>query len=155
MVVIPDMSHCYTNLNVHLIFHAKAQGCVIAEDDLSRVFHYIGGIVNSLEGHVYTVGGRPDHIHILATLPATKSISDFVRDIKSNTSRWIKGIDTRYQKFAWQEGYGAFAVSASNIKAVCDYISNQKDHHRTRSTQEEFHQFLQKHGIQINYQREF
>ena len=94
------------------------------------------------------MGGRPDHIHILTTLPLTKSVSDFVREIKANTSRWIKGIDTKYHHFAWQEGYGVFSVSESNKASVINYILNQEEHHRQYSAQEEFNIFLCKHGLQ-------
>ena len=93
------------------------------------------------------VGGRPDHIHILTTLPASMSMSDFVRNIKSNTSKWIKGIDSCYADFSWQEGYGAFSVSESNKDIVINYIANQDAHHRTHSAQEEFCNFLKKHGV--------
>ena len=142
-----NMGNSYININVHLIFHTKSNGCIIREDDLPRVFSYIGGLIRSLSGYAYMVGGRPDHIHILTTLPVSSRMSDFVRDIKSNTSKWIKGIDLYYKDFSWQEGYGAFSVSESNKDAVINYIANQEEHHRTRSAQEEFCNFLKKHGV--------
>ncbi len=142
------MSHSFSNLNVHLIFHTKSGTCIMDESDLARVFRYIGGLIHSLSGYAYIVGGRPDHIHILTTLPLTKSVSDFVREIKANTSRWIKGIDTKYHHFAWQEGYGVFSVSESNKASVINYILKQEEHHRQYSAQEEFNIFLRKHGLQ-------
>ena len=117
------------------------------EDDLPRIFRYIGGVIRGMSGHAFAVGGRPDHIHILTLLPVTIGLADFVRDIKSNTTKWVKNIDPTYKGFAWQEGYGAFSVSKSNTKAVIDYITNQEQHHRTYTAQEEFQQFLIKHGI--------
>lgn len=141
------MSHSFSNLNVHLIFHTKSNACVMDESDLARIFRYIGGLIHALSGYAYIVGGRPDHIHILTTLPLTKSVSDFVREIKANSSRWIKSIGSKYQHFAWQEGYGVFSVSESNKDSVINYIHNQKEHHRHLSAQEEFNLFLRKHGL--------
>lgn len=117
------------------------------DEHLTRIFRYIGGYINSMPGHVYKVGGCPDHVHILAALPISVSLADFVRGIKANTSRWIKGIDSYYHDFSWQAGYGAFSVSESNKAAVINYINNQKEHHAKHTTQEEFDVFLIKHGI--------
>ena len=122
------------------------------EEDLTRIFHYIGGTIRAISGHVYIVGGRPDHIHILASPPVVVSLADFVRTIKANTSRWIKGLDSSYSNFSWQEGYAAFSVSASRKVNVIHYISNQEIHHRKQTTLEEFHQFLEKNGFRLNKQ---
>ena len=147
---ITTMSSSYTQVNVHLIFHTKCGGTVIKEEDLTRIFPYIGGIIRSMSGFAYIIGGRPDHIHILTSLPTSKGLSDFVRDIKSNTSKWIKSIDSWYKDFAWQDGYGAFSVSESCKAEVIHYIENQQEHHRKLSSQEEFGRFLQKHGISVD-----
>ncbi len=120
---------------------------MMREEDLPEISRYIGGVIRSMSGHAYMVGGRPDHIHILTSLPVSVNISDFVRSIKANTSRWIKKSDSWYRDFAWQEGYGAFAVSESMKDTVIRYIANQKEHHFQHSAQEEFLRFLQKNGI--------
>ncbi len=122
------------------------------EEDLTRIFHYIGGTIRAISGHVYIVGGRPDHIHILASPPVVVSLADFVRTIKANTSRWIKGLDSSYSNFSWQEGYAAFSVSASRKVNVIHYISNQEIHHRKQTTLEEFNQFLEKNGFRLDKQ---
>jgi REP element-mobilizing transposase RayT len=95
------------------------------EEDLSRIFQYIGGIARDMTGYVYKVGGMTDHVHILTPLPVTISISDFVRTIKANTSKWIKSLNEDYKDFAWQEGYGVFSVSESSKHDVIQYIENQ------------------------------
>ena len=141
------MGSSYTNINIHLIFHTKCKGCEMKESDLSRIFHYLGRLVRAHSSHVYMVGGRPDHIHILFSLPITMAVSDFVRKIKSNSSKWIKGLGSEYNDFEWQNGYGAFSVSASNVESVINYISQQKEHHRIRSAQDEFLLFLEKNGF--------
>ena len=116
------------------------------EEDLSRIFQYIGGAIRNMSGRAFMVGGRPDHIHALITLPVSISLADFVRDLKSNTTKWIKTIDLYYKNFAWQEGYGAFSVSESNKDAVLQYIENQRAHHQVHDAPAEFCNFLKKHG---------
>ena len=116
------------------------------ECDLSRIFQYIGGIAREMSCFAYKVGGMSDHIHILTTLPTTLSISDFVRILKSNSSKWIKKLDKSYTGFSWQEGYGIFSVSESNKHTILQYIEKQKEHHTTRTAEEEFAIFLEKNG---------
>ena len=113
------------------------------EAHLARIFQYIGGIVRSLSGNAFIVGGRPDHIHVLTSLPATISVADMVRDIKTNTSKWIKTIDAKYKDFVWQEGYAAFSVSEAVKEKAIRYIANQKEHHKQCSAQEEFAKFVE------------
>ena len=141
------MRDTYSNIYLHIIFHIKDSNIPIEESDLPEVYRYIGGVIRTNSGTPYVVGGRPDHIHILASLPLTVSLSDYVRAIKANTSRWIKGLHPRYKKFAWQAGYGAFSVSESNRAAVSNYIVNQKDHHKKISAYDEFLLFLEKNGL--------
>ncbi len=97
-------------------------------------------------GKAYTIGGMQDHVHILTSLPVTMSLAAFVRNIKSNSSRWIKGLDMCYNRFSWQEGYGAFSVSESMKEAVIAYIDNQARHHQKYTMQEEFALFMKKYG---------
>ena len=141
------MSHSFTNINLHVIFHVKHTGCKIKEEDLPRLFHYIGGTIRAMSGYAHMVGGRPDHLHVLTSLPLQMSLADFVRSIKANASRWMKDVDSCYQHFAWQEGYGAFSVSESNKDAVIRYILNQEYHHQHQTAVEEFQCFLRKNGI--------
>ena len=141
------MGHTFANINVHIIFHTKSTGCVMQEKDLTTIFHYVGGLIRSFSGTAYMIGVRPDHLHILTSLPLAMSLSEFVRTIKANTSRWIKELSPEYKDFLWQAGYGAFSVSESNKEHVIDYIRKQKEHHRGYSAQEEFRIFLNKHGI--------
>ena len=145
-----DMGNSLCKVTAHIIFHVKNGRCQMQENHLARIFQYIGGIIRSLSGCAFIVGGRPDHIHILTTVPASKSMADFVRDIKSNTTKWVKNIDPTYKGFAWQEGYGAFSVSESNKETVIRYIERQKEHHEAHSMQDEYCSFLKKHGVDMN-----
>lgn len=110
------MASTLVKINIHLVFHVKSTGVRIREEDLERVFSYLGGVIRGIGGSPVQVGGMPDHIHILSSLPKTLSLADFVRTIKADSSKWIKALDDCYQSFAWQEGYGAFSVSASQMK---------------------------------------
>ena len=145
------MGRSYTNIIIHLIFHIKDSACPMKEEDLPQIFRYVGGIIRSASGFTYTVGGRPDHVHILTSLPHAMSLPDFVRTVKANSSKWLKQLAPEYKNFSWQEGYGAFSVSESIKHNVIDYIGNQQQHHQRYSAYEEFIHFLEKNGIATDY----
>ena len=144
------MANTYTKLNIHVVFHVKSTGVCIKNEDLPKVFAYIGGIVRNVDGYPLTVGGIENHIHILATIPKTMSVSEFVQKVKANSSRWIKTLDKYYESFAWQEGYGAFCVSPSLLKKTIHYIETQEEHHHKESVRAEFIRFLQENGIEFD-----
>ena len=116
-------------------------------DDLERIFQYIAGIIRGLDGIAIEVGGISDHVHILASLPKTMKLIDFVRTIKSESSKWIKKLGGEYLKFSWQDGYGAFSVSSSLLNITASYIRNQSEHHRTKTFIEEYKAILEEYGI--------
>ena len=145
------MASTLVKIDVHLIFHVQSTGIVMHEEDLGRVFSYIGGVIRGLGGIAIEVGGRPDHIHILCSLPKTMALVDFVREVKAESSKWIKSLDQRYyNKFAWQEGYGAFSVSPSLLDRTVQYIRNQAAHHRRMSFKDEYIKFLEVYGISFD-----
>ena len=119
-------------------------------NDLGRIHAYLGGIINNLGGIPIIVGGIDDHIHILTSLPKTMALTDFVRVIKADSSKWIKQLDGHYSKFSWQEGYGAFSISPTLIEKTTKYIRNQAEHHKKRTFREEYKMFLDAYGIQYN-----
>jgi len=96
------------------------------------------------------IGGTTDHIHVLLSLPGMTSFSKAVQLIKGGSSKWINDTFPTPKKFAWQEGYGAFSVSASQVPKTITYINNQKEHHRKKTFQEEFLELLTKHGIEYD-----
>jgi REP element-mobilizing transposase RayT len=103
-------------------------------------------LIRAAEGIPEAVGGTADHVHLLVGLRATHAIAPFVQDIKQTSSRWVHetiGLNA----FVWQQGYAAFTVSASNCEVVREYISDQPEHHRKRTFQEEYLAFLKKHGV--------
>jgi len=105
--------------------------------------------VKTLDGVPVEVGGVADHVHLLLGLRATHCLADVVREIKTASSRWIHE-ELRMPRFGWQEGYGAFTVSRSNVQAVRDYIATQPEHHKKRRFQDEYLDLLKKHGIEFD-----
>ena len=144
------MANTYTQLYTHVVFHTKSTGIVIRDEDLNRVFEYIGGIIRSEGSIPIAVGGVADHIHILMTLPKTIAMSDFVRVIKAKSSKWLKTVDAYYEPFQWQEGYGAFSVSPSLMARTTRYIFGQAEHHKTKTYHDEYCDTLKAYGIKYD-----
>jgi REP element-mobilizing transposase RayT len=132
---------------MHCTFSTKERYPIIDAELESRLWPYIGGIARKNRMKALSVGGTFDHLHALLSLPSTMSFSKAVQLIKGGSSKWIHDSFTKYKKFEWQEGYGAFSVSASQVKRTIAYIENQKEHHCKRTFQEEFRALLDKHGI--------
>ena len=112
------------------------------------MFKYVAGIIKGKNQKPIIVNGVEDHVHILVGLKPAMSISDLVRDIKNNSSNFINAQKFLKGKFAWQEGYGAFSYSHSQLDTVYRYIANQQEHHRTKTFKEEYIDFLQKFEIE-------
>ena len=135
---------------MHIVFHTKCTAITMREEDLGRIFDYVGGVIRNINGVSIQVGGRPDHIHILVSMPKTMSLAEFVRTIKSNSSKWIKTLDSYYEPFMWQEGYGAFSVSASVLDKTVKYIKFQKARHRDQTYVDEYKQFLDAYHVEYD-----
>jgi REP element-mobilizing transposase RayT len=133
------MPQSFVCLNCHFVFSTKDRKPWIVRELASRLYEYFGGTIGGIGGSLLAAGGVPDHVHLLASLGKTTSVADFVRDVKCNSSRWIHVTFPTMAHFGWQNGYGAFAVSYSNLGQVKHYIGNQEEHHRVRSFQEEAH----------------
>lgn len=131
---------------VHLVFSTKNREPFINPDLRPRLFAYLAGTLHELGCLCIKVGGTADHVHILFGLAKTLSLSKVVEEIKKSSSKWAK--ENGEPRFYWQSGYGAFSVSASNEEQVTKYIANQEEHHRERSFQDEFREFLRRHGIE-------
>lgn len=140
------MSRTFTNLLTHLVFSTKNREPFVVPELKSELYAYLGGLTKELKGKAYSIGGYDDHVHMLVNLPPVISISDALRFIKSNSSKWLHE-KWPHKPFAWQPGYGAFSVSKSNVGDVCQYIANQEEHHRRVSFEEEFVRFLQRHDL--------
>ena len=145
------MAHTYVISIFHIVFHTKSKANYILPQDLDRVYQYIGGIIKHLNGTQIAIGGMPDHVHLLASVPKTMALADFVRTVKAESSRWIKDLDFHfYSRFAWQEGYAAFSVSSSAVPNVINYIKNQQEHHRVKTFKEEMIAIYDANGIKYD-----
>jgi putative transposase len=144
------MAGTYTNLLYHLVFSTKNRTQIITPALESDLHAYIGGIIRGEGGKMLEIGGISDHIHILTKLKPTKSVSEMLNRIKAKSSKWMNEEKRLRRKFAWQDGYCAFTVSESQVKAVRRYIKNQKTHHRSRTFQEEFRELLVRHCIEFD-----
>ena len=138
------MSHTYAQNVIHVVFSTKDRRKLMSQEFRPRLWAYAAGVCKKLDILVLAVGGMEDHIHFLLQIPPTLALAKAVLAIKSNSSRWAseKGL-----KFAWQQGYGAFSVSSSNVPVVVRYIQNQEAHHKKMNFDEEFLVLLKKHGI--------
>jgi putative transposase len=141
------VSHSYVQNIVHLVFSTKDRRKLIPSEFQPELWAYVAGICKKNEILVHAVGGVDDHIHSLLQIPSTLALGKAVLTIKSNSSRWAR---EQVRGFEWQEGYGAFSVSASNISTVEQYIRNQAAHHRKMSFEEEFVALLKKHGVEFD-----
>ena len=144
------MPHSYVSNLMHCVFSTKERLPFIAPKLESRLWPYMGGIARENKMKAIAVGGTVDHVHALLSLPSTMSFAKAVQLIKGGSSKWVHDTFHEHQKFAWQEGYGAFSVSSSQVDKTVAYIQRQKEHHRKRSFQDEFIDLLDKHGIEYD-----
>ncbi|HYM59933.1 MAG TPA: IS200/IS605 family transposase [Thermoanaerobaculia bacterium] len=140
------MPSTHTSLLYHLVFSTKNREPWFDSEWRQRVHAYLGGCIRTAGGVAKEVGGTADHVHLLVSLGPTHRICDVLRDIKQESSEWLHK-EMRRTAFAWQEGYGAFSVSASGSSRVQTYIRNQESHHRRSSFQQEYRTLLERHGV--------
>ena len=136
------MSH--VSVHIHLVFGTKDHKKLIASSQQPKLWAYIAGIASNYKMDALAIGGMEEHIHGLVGMPPTLSIAKVAQVIKANSSRWMR---QQVPAFAWQEKYGAFSVSRSDIPAVADYIRHQAEHHKKRDFKTEFEILLRKHGL--------
>jgi putative transposase len=141
------MSHTYAQNVLHVVFSTKDRRKTIAADFQPKVWAYSAGICKKLGIFVHAIGGMEDHAHFLIQVPPVMALAKAVATIKSNSSRWA---NEEGHKLAWQQGYGAFSVSASIVPVVIRYIQNQEAHHRRMNFDEEFLVLLRRHGVEFD-----
>ena len=141
------MSHTYAQNVFHIVFSRKDRYRALDRDFRPKLWAYLTGIWKKLDIYVHAVGGMEDHIHLLIQIPPVSTLSSVVATIKANSSRWAS---EEGQKFAWQQGYAAFSVSASVIPGVIPYIRNQEEPHKKMDFQAEFVALLKKQGVEFD-----
>jgi REP element-mobilizing transposase RayT len=142
------MANTYTQILFQVVFAVKGRQSLISEKHREQVEKYVCGIIANKKSKPLAIYCNPDHCHILIGLHPSVSISEMARDIKANSSKWINENKWVLGKFSWQEGYGAFTYSRSQLSQVVQYIRNQPEHHRKKTFREEYMDFLQKFDIE-------
>lgn len=143
------MSSTHLSLHYHIVFGTKNHEPIIQLAWRADLHPYLGGIIRTADGIAESVGGVSDHVHLLIGLRATHRLADVLRELKSVSSGWVHD-EIGMRAFAWQEGYGAFTVSASQCKAVRRYIEQQAEYHRTRAFREEYLELLRRSGVEFD-----
>jgi putative transposase len=138
----------YTNLLYHIVYATKERAPLITSILRPRLHEYLGGTVRGLGGIALEINGTEDHVHVLAKIRPTISVSEFLSKLKSASSSWTKRQTAG--RFGWQARFGAFTVSESQVERVRRYIRNQETHHRKYSFEDEFRTLLRAHNIEFN-----
>ena len=144
------MPGTYSQIYIQVVFAVKGRENLIHKEWKDNLHKYIAGIIKGKEQKPIIVNGMPDHMHAFIGLRPSMWISDLVRDIKNNSTNFINENKFVKGKFSWQEGYGAFSYSHSQIRAVYDYILNQEEHHKKKTFREEYVDLLRKFEIEFN-----
>lgn len=145
-----NMADSFHSLNYHLIWSTKDRYPWLTGDIESHVWEYLAGIAREKGMTAISVGGYRDHVHLLVRVPPTIDLSKAVQLLKGPSSKWMRETFPGFSTFHWQDGYGAFTVSKSGIKGVGEYIRNQAEHHRVKTFQEEFVEFLKRQEMTTN-----
>lgn len=141
------MANTFTSLHYHIVFSTKHREPWIKHSLEERLWAYLGGIANQNGMRPLLIGGMQDHVHLLLGAPPTLAVCHALKQLKGGSSGWVKDNLLGCRSFGWQDGYGAFTVSKSNLSEVENYIRTQPEHHRVHTFQEEYRALLERHGI--------
>jgi len=141
------MANTYTSFHYHFTFSTRNREPWIVQEIEARIWAYIGGIARKHKMTAIQVGGIDDHIHALVLAPPTIAPSQIVQYLKGDSSKWIHEEFAKMRGFEWQDGYGGFTVSKSQVPDLIRYIKNQRDHHRKKAFQKEYLELLKKHSV--------
>jgi putative transposase len=144
------MPNTYTQLYIHLVFAAKYRHALILPSYKSCLCKYITGIIQNYENKLIAINAVPNHMRLLIGMRPDIALSNLVRDIKRDSTNFVNNEIKLRGKFGWQEGFGAFSYSRSQINTVVKYIQNQEQHHRVKTFREEYESMLKKFSIEYN-----
>ena len=147
------MANTYTQLYFHIVFAVKGRANLISSTWKEELYKYITGIVTNKNQKLIVINGMPDHVHILVGMKPDSNLSELVRDIKANSSKFINEKKWIIGKFEWQQGFGAFTLGYSQLDAIVNYIKAQEEHHKTKTFKEEYIDFLKRYNI--DYKSEY
>jgi REP element-mobilizing transposase RayT len=143
------MSHTYCCALFHCVFSTKERRKIIEPEMQPRLWAYMGGVARKREMKALGAGGTGDHAHLLLSLPSSLPVAQAMREIKSESSRWMRE-SCAMESFEWQEGYGAFSIGWAQIETTLAYIARQQEHHLKQDFQAELIAFLQKHRVEYD-----
>ena len=144
------MANTYSQIYIHIVFAVKGRQNLIRAEIREELHKYITGIITNRDQKLLSIFCMPDHTHLLIGLKPSISISDLARDIKAGSSKFINDNKLNKGKFSWQEGFGVFSYSRSQIDTVIKYIQNQEKHHNKKSFKEEYIDFLEKFAVEYD-----
>ncbi len=141
------MANTYSNLFYHIVFSTKGRKDLISPEIEARIWAYIGGIARNHEVVAIKIGGIENHIHVLIMARPKIAPSQIVQWLKGESSKWLHDTFPELRDFAWQDGFGVFSVSKSNVPNVVEYIKTQREHHKMQTFEDEYVSMLRLHGI--------
>ena len=144
------MANTYTQIYLQIVFAVEGRQSLIASEHNEELQKYITGIVSGQRHKLIAINNMPDHLHMLVGLRPDAALSDLVRDVKANSSRFINEKRWVVGRFSWQEGFGAFSYSRSQLGTVIRYIENQQEHHARKSFRDEYTELLEKFGVEFD-----
>lgn len=144
------MPQSLANLYIHLIFSTKDRQPTLNEEIRPNLHSYMATVLTNLDSPAIIINSVEDHVHLLFKMSCTITLAKIVEEVKKSSSKWLKTQSPEFAHFSWQAGYGGFSVSESNAGQVANYIRKQKEHHQTKTFQEEYREFLEKNQIQYD-----
>ena len=147
------MAGTFSQIYIQIVFSVRGRDSLIGDEWKDELCRYMSGIIDNKGHKAIVVNGVSDHVHMFVGLRPAMSISDLVRDVKNNSSNFVNDNQFSRGKFEWQEGYGAFSYSHSQIEHVYNYISNQEEHHKVKTFKQEYEEFLNK--FQVKYDSKY
>ena len=141
----------FTRLLYHIVFRTKNSIPALSIENETLLYSYVFGMIKNKNSKLYRIGGMPDHVHLLIDLHSSLSLSDFMRELKTSTNSWLKVHRQEFPLFSgWGTGYAAFSYNLSDKETIVNYIANQKEHHKTVSFADEYRQFIEVNGWEID-----
>ncbi len=144
------MANTYTEIHIQTVFAVQNRESLIRNAFKDELYKYITGIIQSNEHKVLQINGMPDHIHILFGMRPSQSLSDLMKQVKQDSSKWINNKGFVNGKFSWQAGYGAFSYAKTQLPGVIRYIQNQEEHHKSLTFQEEYINLLEAFNVKFD-----
>jgi REP element-mobilizing transposase RayT len=147
---ISPMANTYTQIHIQTIFAVQNRQSLIKNEWEVELYKYISGIIQNNGHKLLQINGMPDHVHILFGMRPVQGLSDLMKQVKGDSSKWINKNGLVYGNFSWQAGYGAFSYSKTQVPQVIKYIQNQKEHHKKSTFQEEYLKLLETHEVEFD-----